>query len=150
MHLAEIAKAIVSYSGNPGLDVVNFYEQVLFSFLTGNADMHLKNFSLLHSQTSGATLSPAYDMVATYLVNPDDDEDLALTLNARKKKITRSDFIAAFTSSGLQAKQQENIFSRMGKAKMKWLAFIDISFLPDHLKKQYKELILERFQRLED
>jgi serine/threonine-protein kinase HipA len=146
----QIAKAIASYSATPGLDVVNFYEQVLFSFLTGNADMHLKNFSLIHDQRIGPALSPAYDMVATALVNPEDDEDLALTLNARKKKIKRSDFTAAFTSSGLQAKQQENIFSKMNKAKMKWLEFIDLSFLPDHLKKQYKDLIRERFRRLEE
>jgi serine/threonine-protein kinase HipA len=146
----QIAKAITSYSATPGLDVVNFYEQVLFSFLTGNADMHLKNFSLIHNQPSGYVLSPAYDLVATALVNPEDDEDLALTLNARKKKIKRSDFITAFTSAGLLTKQQENIFSKMNKAKKKWLEFIDLSFLPDHFKKQYKDLIRERFRRLEE
>ncbi len=41
----QVAKTIIKYSVNPVLDVVNFFEQVLFSFLTGNADMHLKNFS---------------------------------------------------------------------------------------------------------
>ena len=65
----QIAKAILKYSVNPGLDVVNFYEQVLFSFLTGNADMHLKNFSLINMTGIGHVLSPAYDMVATSLVN---------------------------------------------------------------------------------
>jgi serine/threonine-protein kinase HipA len=98
----------------------------------------------------GPVLSPAYDMVATALVNPDDNEDLALTLNARKKKIQKADFITAFTSAGLESKQQENIFSKMNKARDKWLAFIDLSFLPEHLKQQYKELIQERFRRLEN
>jgi serine/threonine-protein kinase HipA len=79
----QIAKAVLKYSVNPGLDVINFYEQVVFSYLTGNADMHLKNFSLIDRPEMGYTLSEAYDMVTTALVNPADKEDLALTLNAK-------------------------------------------------------------------
>jgi serine/threonine-protein kinase HipA len=144
----QIAKAILKYSTNPGLDVVNFFEQVLFSFLTGNADMHLKNFSLINQPEIGPVLSPAYDMVATVIVNPADDEDLALTLNAKKKKIKRTDFVAAFTTLNLEAKQQENIFKKMEKAKDKWLDLIDKSFLSENFKLEYKELIAERFSRL--
>lgn len=82
----QVAKVILKYSRNPGLDVINYFEQVLFSFLTGNADMHLKNFSLIKIPGTGHVLSPAYDLVATALVNPADKEDLALTLNGKKKK----------------------------------------------------------------
>jgi len=145
----QIAKAIHKFSSNPVLDVVNFYEQVLFSFLTGNADMHLKNFSLIKQPTQGYILAPAYDLVATALVNPADDEDLALTLNGKKKRIKRSDFTAAFTKSKLDSKQQENIFKKMERAKPLWMSFIDISFISDSLKNTYKELINERFARLE-
>lgn len=84
----QVAKAISKYSINPGLDVVNFFEQLVFSFITGNADMHLKNFSLIrmtHMNSPGYILSPAYDMVATVLVNPADKEELALTLNGKEK-----------------------------------------------------------------
>lgn len=144
----QIAKAILKYSTNPGLDVVNFFEQVLFSFLTGNADMHLKNFSLINQPGIGPILSPGYDMVATAIVNPADDEDLALTLNAKKKKIKRRDFVAAFTTLNLEAKQQENIFNKMEKAKDIWLDLIDKSFLSTDLKVAYKELIVERFLRI--
>ncbi|HPF94490.1 MAG TPA: HipA domain-containing protein, partial [Tenuifilaceae bacterium] len=129
----QIAKAIHKFSSNPVLDVVNFYEQVLFSFLTGNADMHLKNFSLIKQPTQGYILAPAYDLVATALVNPADDEDLALTLNGKKKRIKRSDFTAAFTKSKLDSKQQENIFKKMERAKPLWMSFIDISFISDSL-----------------
>ena len=146
----QIAKAIIKYSVNPGLDVVNFMEQVLFSFLTGNADMHLKNFSLINQPNRGTILSPAYDMVATAIVNPADDEDLALTLNAKKKKIKRSDFEAVFTRLNLKSKQQQNIFQKMEKAKEKWFECIDKSFISDDFKEQYKELIMERFSRLKD
>jgi serine/threonine-protein kinase HipA len=144
----QVAKAILKYAANPGLDVVNFFELVLFSFLTGNADMHLKNFSLIHQPETGPVFSPAYDLVATTLVNPADDEDLALTLNGKKKKITRNDFIAAFTTHGLSIKQQENIFKKMEKAKTSWFECIDISFLNDEMKIAYKNLIHNRFSRL--
>jgi serine/threonine-protein kinase HipA len=144
----QIAKAILKYSVNPGLDVVNFFEQVLFSFLTGNADMHLKNFSLIRKAETGTILSPAYDMVATALVNPADDEDLALTLNGKKKKIRHNDFVAAFSTLKLDIKQQENIFKKMDRAKDQWIKFIDISFLSDDFKEMYKRLIQERFDRI--
>ena len=144
----QVAKAILQYSANPGLDVVNFFELVLFSFLTGNADMHLKNFSLIHQPAMGPIFSPAYDLVATALVNPADDEDLALTLNGKKKKINRNDFIVAFTTLGLEEKQQENIFKKMVNAKAAWLDFIDISFLNEEMKVAYKNLIQDRFARL--
>ena len=144
----QVAKAILKYSANPGLDVVNFFEVVLFSFLTGNADMHLKNFSLIYEPTIGPVFSPAYDLVATALVNPADDEDLALTLNGKRKKINRSDFIKAFTTLGLDIKQQENIFDKMERAFPKWKQMIDISFLNEDWKEMYKELLKERFRRL--
>jgi len=144
----QIAKTIVKYSVNPGLDVVNFFEQVLFSFLTGNSDMHLKNFSLIRQAGIGPVLSPAYDMVATTLVNPEDDEDLALNLNGKKKKIKQGDFIAAFSTLKMEPKQQENLFKKMKNAKEKWMEFIEISFLSDDYKLRYKQLIQDRFARL--
>lgn len=143
----QVAKILLKYSNNPGLDVVNFYEQVLFSFLTGNADMHLKNFSLINNGL-GYALSPAYDMLATALVNPSDDEDMALTLNGKKKKIQRNDFVAAFNTAKLETKQQENIFNKMEKAQSVWMDFIEISFLSSELKQVYKALIQERFNRI--
>lgn len=144
----QIAKAVLKYSSNPGLDVVNFFELVLFSFLTGNADMHLKNFSLIDQPATGPVLSAAYDLVATALVNPGDDEDLALTLNGKKRKIERSDFATAFNAMELDAKQQENIFKKMEKAMPGWDKMVDLSFLNNAFKKKYKELIKERWKRL--
>ncbi len=144
----QIAKTILKYSTNPGLDTVNFFEQVLFSFLTGNADMHLKNFSLITQPGLGPILSPAYDMVATALVNPADNEDMALTLNGKKRKLKRNDFTAAFNTLKLEAKQQENIFKKMEKAKEKWMEYIAISFLSSDFKEAFVQLIQERFSRL--
>ena len=145
----QIAKVILKYSANPGLDVVNFFEQVLFSFLTGNADMHLKNFSLIRKSDIGNVLAPAYDLVSTALVNPADDEDLALTLNGKKKKIRGKDFIAAFSTLNLDAKQQENLFNKMTKAREAWMDFIDLSFLSKEFKESMKVILSDRFSRLD-
>lgn len=144
----QTAKAIQKYSVTSGLDVVNFWEMVLFSFITGNADMHLKNFSLLEQLGLGMTLSPAYDLVNTALVNPADEEEMALTLNGKKKKLTKQDFIAAMSSSKIDAKQQQNIFHKMEKAMPKWLDLIDVSFLSEDYKEKYKTIIRERLSRL--
>ncbi|MFN3640866.1 MAG: HipA domain-containing protein, partial [Flavobacterium sp.] len=104
----QVAKLVLKYSSTPLLDVSNFYEQVLFSFFTGNSDMHLKNFSLLEKEGQGLSLCPAYDLVPTTLVNPADTEELALTLNAKKRKLKYSDFLAAFEKGGLNKKVLDN------------------------------------------
>ena len=109
---AQIAKALWAFSANPLLDVVGFFEQVLFCFLTGNADAHLKNFSLIDAPRIGQSLSPAYDMVATSLLMPKDKEELALTLNGKKRKLKRADFEAAFDTLQLDKAMQRNIFGR--------------------------------------
>jgi serine/threonine-protein kinase HipA len=144
----QIAKAIQKYSAIAGLDVVNFFELVLFSFLTGNADMHLKNFSLLEQPGLGMVLSPAYDLVNTALVNPSDDEEMALNLNGRKKKLKKQDFVAAMNTLKLDEKQQENIFKKMEKSIPKWMEQIDISFLSNEFKEHYKQIVRERFERI--
>lgn len=110
--------------------------------------MHLKNFSLLYQPGIGPVMAPGYDMLATALVNPADDEDLALALNGKKKKLKRTDFSAAFETLRLGARQQENIFLKMERARSKWEAFIDISFLSAEFKEGYKILLQNRFNRL--
>lgn len=144
----QIAKAIKKYTTNPGLDVTNFFEIVLFSFLTGNNDMHLKNFSLLKTHDN-YDLAPAYDLVSSELVVLGDDEDLALTLNGKKKKINKQDFKTAMLGAGLDEKVIENIFSRFGKLIPKWIKFIDTSFLPQKMIISYKELIIRKAKQLE-
>ena len=136
----QIAKAIKKYTNNPGLNVTDYYELVLFCFLTGNNDMHLKNFSLL-KRNLAYDLCPAYDLVASALVVEGDDEDLALNLNGKKKKIKRQDFEIAMKGAGLDQKVSENIFKKYKKLLPKWIKFIDESFLPAPMKDEYKTLI---------
>ncbi len=140
----QIGKAIARYSVNPGLDITNFFEQVLFSFLTGNADMHLKNFSLIDNPELGYILSPAYDMVASNLVVEGDDEELALTLNGKKKKIRKKDFLEALGRFSIDSKVIENLFNRFKGSMDNWHKFIEISFIPKDMKASYHQLINER------
>lgn len=135
-----IAKLIHQHSSAPLLDVVNFWEVVLFSWLTGNADMHLKNFSLFRP-ADDYILTPAYDLLSTALAMPEDDEELALTLNGKKKRIKREDFEKAMRDSGIDEKAIANLFARFSKAIPKWHELIDVSFLPTDLQEAYHDKI---------
>ena len=144
----QIAKAIQKYSSVPKLDLVNYWEQVIFSWITGNADMHLKNFSLYSRQQGIYTLTPAYDMLSTALVMPEDREELALALNGKKRKLKRTDFIQSMQASGLEEKIIDNLFNKFQQAWQKWSKFIDRSFLSDELKENYQNLIKEKLKTL--
>ncbi|HKK39667.1 MAG TPA: HipA domain-containing protein [Cryomorphaceae bacterium] len=144
----QIAKAIKKYTANPGLSVTDFFELVMFCFLTGNNDMHLKNFSLL-KENSQYDLCPAYDLVASELVVEGDDEDLALNLNGKKKKIKKRDFIEAMEGAGLDRKVIENIFKKYNQLIPKWAEFIEKSFLNAVLKEEYKSLLLRKSEQIE-
>ncbi|MCB0750431.1 MAG: HipA domain-containing protein [Ignavibacteriae bacterium] len=144
----QISKVIKKFTANPGLDVTNYYELVLFCFLTGNSDMHLKNFSLIKRNLK-YDLCPAYDLVASELVVEGDDEDLALNLNGKKKKIKRKDFETAMAGAGLDKKVIENIFKKYKKLLPKWNQFIIESFLPEKMKDEYTALIKRKSIQIE-
>lgn len=144
----QIAKVIQKYSSVPKLNLINYWEQVVFSWITGNADMHLKNFSLYSKVYQEYNLSPAYDMLSTALVMTEDTEELALTLNGKKRKIRKLDFEISMRASGLEEKVIRNIFNKFLKVKDKWFDFIDISFLPEEMKIAYKDIITNRLTLL--
>ena len=143
-----IAKAIVQYSSMPKMDVTNFFEVILFSWITGNNDMHLKNFSLYESIDGIIRLTPAYDMLNAMILNPKDDEELALTLNGKKKKLKRLDFISSGVIMGVEQKTIEHLIQKYVKLLPKIEEIIDRSFLNDELKDKYRTLIRERIDRL--
>ena len=142
-----IAKLIKQYSAAPLLDVVNFWEVVVFSWLTGNADMHLKNFSL-YRPADNYMLTPAYDLLSTSIVMPEDEEELALTLNGKKKKIKRADFEKAMLDSGMDEKAIEKLFKKFAKTLPKWYALIEESFLPKDMIVAYREKLNTMSARL--
>ena len=139
----QIAKKIVEFSAYPVLDLINYVEVLLFCYLTGNADMHLKNFSL-YKKIKETTLTPAYDLLSTKLVIPEDTEELALTLNGKKRKLKRSDFDNLLKTMKVEDKVIENTYNKFRKVLPLWYDFIDISFLPNQMKTDYKALIENR------
>lgn len=144
-----IAKTIREYSDNVGFDLSNLAEQVLFSWIIGNSDMHLKNFSLIKSDGKWG-LSPAYDMLNVKLALPSDSEELALTLNGKggTYQYTKVDFLKAFRTFGLTDSAIDNLFARMIKAESKLCDFITTSFLPVETQDIFCNLIAERIARL--
>ena len=138
-----VGKLIRRYSSMAQLDLVNYWELVVFSWLTGNSDMHLKNFSLFSRVPGLYTLAPAYDLLNVHLLF-DDPEELALTLDGRKRKVTRQNFVNAMRRTGLDDKVTGNIFAKFAKVQPRWEAFIDQSFLPEDLREAYKAEIARR------
>jgi len=137
-------KIILKYSTQPGLDAVSFFDLNLFCFLTGNADMHLKNFSLIRNNEGDVILSQAYDLISTKLMPLNDKEEMALTINGKKAKIKKIDFIELGKKLQLSEKVMNNSFTRTLKGIPEMKNLIKISFLPAELKKQYNKLIEDR------
>lgn len=145
----QIAKGIITYAQNPLLEVVKFYQQVIVSFLIGNNDMHLKNFSLIAFKDNQYQLASAYDMVAVKLVIPDDPEELALNLNGKKRKLNRKDFNEAMSKSQIPEKAIENLWNRIEKGMKNWHEIIASCFLSDELKETLLELIKTRVNQID-
>ncbi len=147
--MEKIGKALDTYSDNTLLDKIFFFELTLFSFLTGNNDMHLKNFSMIKS-TSGWLLAPAYDLLNVSIVNPKDKEELALTLEGKKSKLKRDHFQSLGKGLGLNNKQIQGVFNRFYKKKDDAMKWINASFLSDEMKEKYKTVLFERYLRIFD
>lgn len=143
-----LASLVKQYSDISGLDLTNFWEQVIFSWIVGNADMHMKNFSLIRDRNGKYRLSPTYDQVSTALVMPEDTEELALPLQGFKIKLMSFDFIYAMTDSGLDANVAEKLLFKFHKYKERWFDCIDTSFIKEEQKAQFKKIISTRLDTL--
>lgn len=146
--MEKVGKALDSYSSNTLLDKTFYFDLALFSFISGNNDMHLKNFSMIEG-SSGWVLSPAYDILNVAIVFPEDTEELALTLVGKKKMLKREHFEQLGKGLGLTLKQINGAFNRMMKNKQSALDWIDRSFLSNEMKVAYNEVLEARFKQLE-
>ena len=148
--MEQIGKTLRKFSSSPGLDAIRFFEITLFSFLTGNSDMHLKNFSILRDNKGNYNLSPAYDLVPVKIILPADNEEMALPVNGRKKRLTRHDFEIFANTINLTSKQIDNIFRRIfTNCKNKLQTALTQSFLPQNKKIEFEKLFNKRLNRLQ-
>lgn len=143
-----LADLVTRYSCVAGLDLANYWEQVIFAWIVGNADMHMKNFSLISTERGKYHLSPTYDQVSTAIVMPEDTEELAIPLQGFKKKLMVFDFVHAMEDTGLNRKVAERMIERFQKYKDAWFECIDRSFITDCQKREYKALISNRLSAL--
>ncbi len=142
--MERIGKAITAYSSSTLLDQSNYFELALFSYLTGNNDMHLKNFSMFNSK-GGWNLSPAYDLLNVTIANPKDGDELALTLEGKKCNFRPEHFQRFGARLGLTEKQMQNIYTNFLKNKKKALEWLDNSFLSQEMIDGYKALMNKRY-----
>ena len=145
--MEKIGKALNEYSENTLLDKLYFLEVTIFSFLTGNNDMHLKNFSMINTGEQWK-LAPAYDLLNVVIVNPEDTEELALTLEGKKKKLKWEHFQRLGLQLDLNEKQIKGIAKRFKKNKPIAIDWINNSFLSDEFKDKYKVLLEARYATL--
>lgn len=140
------AKVVKAYSSQMGLDLAELFMRLVFSFVVGNSDMHLKNFSMIEtSEASGEyILSPAYDLLPVNIIMPLDTEECALSLNGKKANLKKSDFLSFAERSGISIISAEKMIKKIVSTKEKYIQMCKESFLPDDLKISMINLIEER------
>lgn len=146
----QLAETIRKYSSAPMLDLQRYWEVVLFSWITGNSDMHCKNFSLIDTGNREYTLAATYDLLAVLLADPEDTEEMAMSLSVGGSKtgFDRASFVSAMTETGVAIPQAERIIRHLLSCADSWNHLIDNSFLPDDLKENYHRLLSNRLERL--
>lgn len=146
--IEQVGKSILQYSSFPGNDLINIFELVLFSFVTGNADMHLKNFSLIRDENDDVKLSPAYDLISTKLLLPQDNEETALAINGKKSKLRREDFDYLYEKLLINSKTAAVIYKRYSDVMKQWFDLTKKSFLSEAAQARYMKLIEQRMNQI--
>jgi serine/threonine-protein kinase HipA len=147
--MEQVAKIIEKFCTFPAIEKAKLFKIMLFCFLTGNEDMHLKNFSLIqHNEMT--SLSPSYDLLNTSIILLSPDEELALPLNGKKSKLKKHDFIDYFAKEKLMLTDKviDTLLSNFKTLQNKWGQWINISFLPFEKKQAYKNLLQSRYSRI--
>ncbi len=142
-----VGETIQRYSSVPKMDAVNFLDVLLFCYLTGNNDMHLKNFSLYQPRKGEVRLTPAYDLINAAIVYPNEDE-LALKLNNKRRDIGRDDFYALAQTLHIEPKTVDNLIQKYRKCLPQVQQLIESSFVSEVLQTRYLQLYQTRLQML--
>ena len=139
----KIGKLVRQFTTNKGYEQQRLFELILFCYLTGNTDMHLKNYALIENALGQYELSPAYDLLSTLLVLSDEEES-ALTINGKKNRLKRTDFDSVAKTLQINEKTVAAIYQRFTKILPIWQQWIERSFLSAEMKKQYSDLIIAK------
>lgn len=147
----QCGRLIKKYSTTPGLDMSELFLRVAGSFVMGNSDMHLKNFSLKETEPGNRKyqLSRAYDMLPVNIIMPEDKEQLALTINGKKRNIHKKEFRLLAEACGIPSNAAEHMLKKICSKKDKFLKQIEEAYLSEEKKENVKELISERIEILQ-
>ena len=132
---------ISKYSDYQTIDKISFFKIILFSYIIGNTDMHLKNFSL-YKIDDKYRLTPAYDLVPVMMVF--NQTEMALTLNGKRKNLTKNDFIKFGLYMNIEKRIIDDVFHILVSKKDKMIDFINNSILDDENKEKFSKFIIER------
>ncbi|HEX3717776.1 MAG TPA: HipA domain-containing protein [Verrucomicrobiae bacterium] len=148
--MEQVAAVIDQFCTFPVIERVKLFERTLFSFLTGNEDMHLKNFSLI-TRDQKVELAPAYDFLSTTLAMKNPKEELALPIRGKKSRLTPNDLMKYFARERLQLNDRilGDVVSRFMKAIPLWRDLLARSFLSEEMKQKFALLLDERTARLQ-
>ena len=141
---------IKKYSYRSGLDMTELFYRLVFSFIVGNSDMHLKNFSLIESQSGSGQyhLSPAYDLLPVNVIMPEDKEEFALPINGKKNNIHRKDFLVFAAGCGIAKLAAEKMIGQLISMVPVFIEMCRNSLIPDDMKKAFIALVNKRVSAL--
>ncbi len=140
----QIAKVISQYCNFAPLELQRFFEMLIFNFVIGNGDAHRKNFSLLTNEKGIVALSPVYDLVSSRLVIPEEDDEMALTINGKRNRLCKKDFISFAVNIGIDVNYAEKRISELIELKDYFSVMVSESTLTLHLRQKLSDIITER------
>lgn len=145
----KMIKLINEYCTFPVIEKHKFFRLILFCFLIGNEDMHLKNFSLI-TRDQKVEFSPAYDLLNTTLAMDGAEEELALSLAGKRKEFKTRELVDYFGVEKLELTEKsiQSVLSQFTQIYPKWEELIQISFLSNPKKTAFLSLLKDRFRRL--
>ena len=147
--MEKVAAVVDRFCTFPAIERVKLLERTIFSFLTGNEDMHLKNFSLI-TEKGRTSLSPGYDLVNSTIALRNPQEEMALPIRGKKSRLTRNDLFGYYATERLQLNTVvlNDLTRRFQQAFPRWDELIANSFLSAVAKDAYVSLLAERRTRL--
>ncbi|MDO9612915.1 MAG: HipA domain-containing protein, partial [Bacteroidota bacterium] len=143
--MEKLVKLLDDYCTFPAIEKAKLFKLVLFNYLVGNEDMHLKNYSVI-VRNGKVELSPAYDLLNTSIVLKGDIEEIALSLKGKKSNLNRDILVNYFGKErcSLTDKIIEKTLETVQSAIPSWFNLIDISFLSDEMQEKYRTLLQKR------
>jgi serine/threonine-protein kinase HipA len=134
-HIGKVLRA-----ETPEEDILEFVRRLVFSILVGNADMHLKNWSLIYPDGRTARLAPAYDLVGTVAFTPDLHLGLTIGGESDMRRVTRSTFASFATEIGMPISMVGDLVSTsIAQFRRVWSDHTAVSQLPKAQRERLKE-----------